>query len=428
MSVQVHSHRSLNRIYSKDKVSVPATLPVFMKYFCKFVLFYKPLNFFNEVQTWLQQLLQRLEESSIREKNISVEQLSMVLQQFEKEWDEDHVADRSQILTNRGDDDYVVDPDVVEAPRELPTPQFDKICVDFVREAVRYGPSELIKFAQRYFKALEAGKVEKYLQKMADQRAKLLPARLCSEDDLARAQTYLLERHGGGDDEAADGVFADLGADRGATIKMIQRTLAQEQGERAARTAAARAEADEAHATRKQEAAARQAEVEARLRDNNIDLDEHLAEAQRERAEEQERRRRELEDDDEDEDGPAPSALKRASAAAAGGKRASAPVPHREEEEEGGDGARLLAAVEGRRGRGDDDDDDDEQEEQERAGAAAGAAEAEEEPSAHNDDGDDDDEESRLLRAEEKSASRAHSGDGAAQNEDEEEEEEEAEE
>lgn len=361
MSTQIHSHRSLNRIYSKDKVTAPPTLGVFMKFFCKFVLFYKPLNFHSEVQAWLQQLLQRLEESNIREKNISQEQLLMVLQQFEKEWDEDHVVDRNQILNNRADDDYdgadgengAANADT--SHRELPTPQFDKICVDFVREAIRYSPSELIKFAQRYFRALEAGKVEKYLQKMADQRAKLLPARLCSDEDMARAQVYLSEssrpKRGDGEDDGDDDDDGDhqvdMHADRGATIKMIQRTLAQEKDARSARVAAARAEAAEEAAANQAERKEQQARVEAALRENDIDLDAHYAEAQRERAEEMERRRRELEEDDEAGDGeggiddvaspladvasPLPAA---AAAAPLTGKSAMAAAEEEEEEEE----------------------------------------------------------------------------------------------
>ena len=261
--MSIHSHRSLNRVYTKEKIVAPATLSVFLKYYCHFILFYKPLQFFDETQRWIQLLLQRLEESNIKEKNISVEQLTNVLQQFEKEWDEDHIRDYNTILESHKDDDYEAT-EGEELQHVHATPEFEKIVTDFAREVIRYAPSELIKFAQRYFKALEAGKVEKYLQKMADQRAKLLPQRLCTEEDLARAQDYLTMQHGEVD---------DLDMNRTKTIEMIQKTLAAEAEERRARAQLETEEQAVAKRERDAEEERKQAELERSFAERSIDMD-----------------------------------------------------------------------------------------------------------------------------------------------------------
>jgi hypothetical protein len=286
--MSVHSHRSLNRIYTKEKVVPPATLTVFLKHYSRFILFYKPLDFIGETQRWIQILLQRLDESNLKEKTISVEQLSKVLQQFDKEWDEDHVRDYNTILDAHADNDYEIDGESEDHGREMPTPEFEKVLTDFAREVIRYAPSELIKFAQRYFKALETGKVEKYLQKMADQRAKLLAPRLCTEDDLARAQDYLSQRTG--DD------VQDLEQDRGQTIAMIQETLAKEAEERKARALAENEEQRRLQEEREAAEAEERARVEREVAERNIDMAQ-FGEPEKEAEEEQ----KEAEEADEDE-------------------------------------------------------------------------------------------------------------------------------
>ena len=251
-----HEYPKLNHVYA-EKPTPPPTLAVFLRFYCKFVFFYKPMNLLQETDTWLKLLLQRMEDSEVKERGISVDQLTTVLTQFEQEWNSDHAVDHKQVLDNRADEDFS-DP----AGRELPTPEFEKLITGLVREVIRYNPGELIKFSQRYFSALDSGKLVRYLQKLADANAKKLPKRQCNEDDMILAQEFLAE------DQGVDAESLD----HASTIQLIQRTLKKDRDEKRAQADADRKEAEEQSSQLKAEEEAKAKSLEQELREKKIDV------------------------------------------------------------------------------------------------------------------------------------------------------------
>jgi len=261
--MSVAQHPELNRIYG-DKIVTPPTLPIFMKHYARWVIFYRPIQLAKESHEWTEHLLQFMTDRNLPEK-VTPEQLDQVMKDFATEWDKAHVQDRETILDLHVDEDYTLK-EGQEPPRVAPPQGFEEVCMNFVREVIRYNPGGIVRYAERYFKALEINKVPKFLQRMAEKKVHLLPKRNATPEEHEAAQMFLASQLGEHYEEGKEMKREDA-------VKLLKKTLETATAEQKAAAAARRKEEEEDRARAAAEAAEKQAKIEEQLRARNIDIE-----------------------------------------------------------------------------------------------------------------------------------------------------------